>query len=1069
MVKVIKPTKLSCVQNVQTFGSAKYLVATLYYGADLSQADALVSEDQYLSISSGRMPAGTVADLGFPKGQPEVLIAGQAHAPGGIPAQSVEVSVSVGDFRKAALVFGKRFWTRQHRDDFTLTQAEPFESLPLDPRHAFGGETHAVNKLGKGFQIDHVMRQFGYAPLPNIENPKDLVLHPNDSPEPVLFGPLDVEHPLRKSCLGQVDSAWMHTTFPGPPPGFKFDYFNVAPQDQRLEEPLCGDETVFVKGMQADVPELRGHLPGLVPRLFAVHDEKAETLTEIGLKFDTLWIFGSDALAGVYYRGLLEVTDAVIHSLAGFVAGLERLSENPRSAEHYAEVFRLRTDPVDGPLHALNEQQLMPALSEADLQAVEARSRDYTEKVARKTERHLHASLEDMKSKSGLPEALLPGMKLPDVPRIPLPDPDDLVAGRVDMVGSLQKSLRAAEEFATSAHQRSAEADAFIKQSGITLPTLPEAALENAVKSADPGAGGILRSTINDLTDPAHLAETAKRLPSANASPKIEDVPEASKIKKDAVNETVDDILKQLNIISDGSGDEELFQKARARALAMPEADPFYKLKQELGNLDTPDLTAPDLGSIVPEDVADATEDFFSPAPSGAGADTAAEAAALIADTTAETKTALDQVDTALADLLPGIAGKEASPLQVISEEVGRMAAQNQDAFDANALLDEVRTAASMTVDDFYADLDQEERQLLAEQDHERSKLPEAVYPLETYSDDVRRRLGALIFERLTSGESFSRRDIAGADLSGRNLAGGRDLSGALLEKSILNDADLSQANLTAAALTEAQLANARLENVNFERANLSKSVAPNARFIDCRFSDRYWLETIFRDAVFDGSKFTEQVLSKADFSGASLQDCSFENCVFLNCIFSGAKFDKSRFTDCTFVECEAPKTSWFNCVFKKVLFTSLTAPGSDWGNMVISKSNFAGKTDLTGANLDRMTAQHVCFLGGNYRGCLFLRSKMQECSFLNCDLSHCDCRALDARRSMFTGVDLNHANLFAANLLEAQFDTCNATYASFRSANLYCANLSGLGIAGADLSGANIGRTILELPSHAD
>ncbi len=1059
MVKLIKPMKLSCIQNVQTINAEKYLVATLYFGVDLKQREALVSEDQYLSTSIARMPGGTVPDQGFPKGQAEVLVAGEAQAPEGKAAQSVEVSVSVGGFRKRALVFGNRFWTRQHSNDYTLTQAEPFERQLLEPARAFGGGTHATNKLGKGFQIDYVMQEFGYAALPNIEDPETLILHPGDAPEPVVFGPLDADHPLRKSCLGQVDGAWLHTTFPGPPPGFSFEYFNVASQDQRLATPLAGDEAIVIRGMDAETPELRSSLPGLVPRLFAVHDENAETLTEIPLKCDTLWVFGTDGLAGVYFRGLLKTSDEALATDAGLIAGLERLSDEPRSPAHYAEVFRLRTDPVDGPLHALNEQQLMPELSEAELQDIEARSNAYTEKVASKAERYLNASLEDMKAKSGLPEALHPTMNKPDVPRIPLPDPDDLLAGRVDMVASLKKTLQAMDGLRALEDKEGAAAEAFIEKSGLSLPKVPESALEEAVKSGDPQASDIFKSVVQDLIDPAHLAENAKKM--------AQEAPDNAVSTQDAVTDAVDDILKQLNIMPDVPDEEDLFQKARARALALPEADPFYKLKQQLEGLDASAFSIPDPQSLVPPDAKDAFSEVGTPeSPIDSGY---AQVAATAAELDADTKAALETVDAALADLLPGTAGKDVPPSQVIADELGRLASQNQETLDPPTLLKEAREAVSMTEDDFFADLDEDEREHLLGQDHERSKLPEAVYPLETYSDSVCKRLGDLVVERLAEGENFSRRDIAGADLSERDLASGLDLSGTLMEKACLIETNLSGANLTAAALTAARMERAWLDRADFSRANLSRCAASDARFLDCRFSERFWLEPTFKNAVFDGSEFTGQVISKGDFAGASLEGCSFENCVFLNCDFSGGKFDKSRLSNCTFIDCTAPDTSWFASGLKKVLFTDLKAPNSDWGNMTISNSNFAGKTDLSGAYLDRIDAHHVTFLGSTLSECLFLRSKMRECSFLNCDMSNSDCRALDGKRSMFTGVDLNRANLFAANLLEVQFDACEAPAASFRSANLYSANLSGLTLPAADLTGANTGRTILELPTNAD
>ena len=260
-----------------------------------------------------------------PSQSPEILVAGEARAPGGTTVKAQEIGIAVGPVTKRATVFGDRHWVKDN-GSVKLTDATPFEAMPLVPERAFGNEKHPQNPKGRGCDTGYVVDRFGYAALPNIENPRQLIKHPNDRPEPVLFGPLEHDHPLRASKIGSPSDEWIKTTFPSPPPGFDMAYFNVAPADQRLAQPLRGDEAVAVSGMSSENPLITSRLPGLRIRLFAIHDTEASRITEMAVRIETVWIFGTSEIGGVYHRGILKIADGKASDVVALVMGAELLT-----------------------------------------------------------------------------------------------------------------------------------------------------------------------------------------------------------------------------------------------------------------------------------------------------------------------------------------------------------------------------------------------------------------------------------------------------------------------------------------------------------------------------------------------------------------------------------------------------------------------------------------------------------------------------------------------------------------------------------------------------------------------
>jgi len=1072
MPDLYKPHKLSCIQNIQAIGGQNYLYATVFYGFDLTDPEAILSEAVYTETAMSNLPMGGFLDMGFPKAMSEVLIAGEARAPEGSTVQAQEIGVAVGPVRKQAMVFGDRHWVNDN-GEIKLTYAEPYQVMPLTADRAFGSETHLSNPAGKGANPQYILDHFGYAQLPNIEHPNTLIKTLTDQPEPVLFGPLSHEHPLRKAKAGRPSWEWIRSSFPEPPPGFDSAFYNMAPADQRFAEAPQGNEAFSVWGMSARRPVVQSRLPGLRVRLFAVHDTKAERLTEIGTRIETVWIFGTSEIGGMYHRGILKIADEKASDVVALIFGAERMSDEPRPASYYAEVYRLRTHPTEGAMHTLNDSQLMPDLGEAEWEAMDARSQAYSEDIALKFEKKIQFEQEDMLKKANMPSMLQPDMSLPSVPRLPLPAPEDLMAGNVDLAGMFRKLGSAGDQMEADLMKGPAAMIAKHRAAGMPLPDDMldvGKAMKTAMKSGDANAAKFLKTAAKGKTVAGDLSKYARAAVEMSTKNPPVVTPPHEEIMPGAVDEAlakIDAVLGRIdNAMSGGAGDEKLWLLVRARALALPEADPFYELKQNLEAL-TKNMkevaSRPKSGEMVTVDEALSDPDFQAPKPTDFE-----KVLNELATMPAKNKANLDKLETILAEKLPKTAGHDLPPSLALARDIEKVQVPKPDVKSVDDIIAKAEQALSMDASSFFSDLDEEASDFLLNQEHARSSMLEAVHPLEIYTPEIRKKLGDLIVEHLQKGESFARRDIADANLAGANLSR-LDLNGVFLEKADLSGANLQHTVLTGAALTEANLTGADATGADFSRTSLSGVTAKRACLDRTRYESRTWSEanftgTTFHSAVFDQIVFLECSLSEADFAGAQFVDC-----LFLKCDFSGARLQNTRFEKTMIVECDLSDSDWSDARFDRQLMTKVTAQRSRWSNASFSKSTFVGQSDLKGSIFNGIKGHYSSFLEANLDETCFLRADIRDCLFLNCAMADVDFRAARARKAVFNESILVHSDFFAADLMEAHLSSCDARFTNFRCANLYSANLTDAVMRCADLSQANLGQTILELPSAND
>ncbi|MBL8727020.1 MAG: DUF2169 domain-containing protein [Planctomycetes bacterium] len=195
----------------------------------------------------------------------------QGHAMSARPATQVDVGFRLGALTKVARVTGDRRW-EPGLLGARMSPPQPFEKLPLLYERAFGGwdrtadkeEHHQCepqNPIGTGF-VAKKGRLVPGAPLPNIEDPRDLLTSQTGRVTPVGFGFTGHDWQPRAKLAGTFDASWQEGRSPRLPKDFDRRFFLAAAPGLSSPTWLLGNESVVVIGA---TPEGRWEfsLPGI--------------------------------------------------------------------------------------------------------------------------------------------------------------------------------------------------------------------------------------------------------------------------------------------------------------------------------------------------------------------------------------------------------------------------------------------------------------------------------------------------------------------------------------------------------------------------------------------------------------------------------------------------------------------------------------------------------------------------------------------------------------------------------------------------------------------------------------
>ncbi|KKI41481.1 DUF2169 domain-containing protein [Hafnia alvei] len=264
----------------------------------------LCLEDEFIG-EMNMSPVLRESDLAPLKTACDIIINGTAYTPGGVAVPEMMAGVlmrsPLGDviLDKKIRVTGPRFYRRQGlTGQWSETEPEPFTFLPLNYRYAFGGECRVeaaseyAERVPEEFHLTEAQRGehpdrdnpplahvvcemnplgLGYAQpwylracdIQQVEAPR---LIATDSPftlkqftavldgkadwnapefQPAGFGCLSRTWVPRLRLAGTYDQEWLKTQHPDLPDDFDFNYWNCAPDDQRVPFPLPGPEFVL--------------------------------------------------------------------------------------------------------------------------------------------------------------------------------------------------------------------------------------------------------------------------------------------------------------------------------------------------------------------------------------------------------------------------------------------------------------------------------------------------------------------------------------------------------------------------------------------------------------------------------------------------------------------------------------------------------------------------------------------------------------------------------------------------------------------------------------------------------
>ena len=983
---------------------------------------------------------GGVLDAARLKPRAEVLLAGNAHAPQGLPVQAMDVGFRVGKVARRFRVFGDRHWV-DGATGMRPSPPQPFLTMPLNAQRAFGGPGFAENPAGLGHGARDLLRLGAPAALANIEDGSRPAMSPSEVLAPLLPGPVDIMAPSRQRMAGTYDTQWLQRDHPGLPADADPHIHQAAQSAQWNDGFFDGGEEIVLQGFRPDSQPWHSRLPGMRLRCFVaqVMEDGVEVTREVPLRIDTVWLFPEAGLGVAIHRGALPVSDPDAKDIATLMLAYERMSDPQRDPAHYQEQLRLRTDPATAGHYMLRESPLKPERSAADRArraAAKARMREALEARMRLVWQVQTKKIEQM---AGLPPGMLPIPPpdldaLPDFPMITQEEIDEL---DIDLGEIWEAADRMLEEPRRMLEEMQKHKPANLGDLLAMVRTMP------TPKGMDNAEWDEFLATIDDAMDADKIVEKAGLEAAGDERERLEQ----------AIRQAMNPPPRPT---------EQVWIELEGRILRDTSVHPLMRAFDEMPPLDMLDDVAG----------ADQPPEGVTRQPSQPFPDIDALLAGLeLGDPPPGRDPAslpdLEATRTALAEgigrALPGLAHLPPG------EALARLSEQFSSPADVASSPEAIREKITNSLADARAKV---ERLVLGDDFVPLRRIsPAASSEAIAWDDSFAPRLLALIATlRAQPGPDGS----ADAGLEGRDFAHvrlpGLALPGAALSRSMWERTDLNQADFGGAALhqavfAEAELRGARLSGATLTEANLSRARLDGAALDDTDLSRSVWLQSHAAEAVFSratlvGIMFMQCDLGRTCFAGATLRECIFMDCDLTAVDLSGARLDRCIFMKCPMDGLRAGSATLENCAFVEAPMLGADFTSCRFRNVAVVQGKLAGASFqlAIGENLSLLGADLV---GADFSGCdmpavVLMEARLEKASFVRARM----------RRAIFLNAQAEGANFSGADLFEGQFRRAMLKHCNFHGASLYSADLDDVELMFADLTAANIRHTWMERPS---
>jgi hypothetical protein len=281
--------------------------ATFNIGKDFTLADEQlkpVAADEYWT-EPGKSSLKSASDMHIGKAATDIIMIGHACAPEQKETTQMDVGVSVGAVKKQVRIFGDRHWQAGR-----ITAPAPFKTMAMVYEKAFGGLHVVENKLdsaetrnpvGRGFAGKRKAEEMNGVPLPNLEDPTQLIREYSDTPNPACFAFCAPNWHPRVDYAGTYDEEWKTARAPYLPKDFDKRFLNMAHPDLVYPGFLQGGEPVQITGMHP-----RGTLQFDVPQVgLATHITMAGRVEQPNFDLETLILDPNQLKLSMVWRAAL--------------------------------------------------------------------------------------------------------------------------------------------------------------------------------------------------------------------------------------------------------------------------------------------------------------------------------------------------------------------------------------------------------------------------------------------------------------------------------------------------------------------------------------------------------------------------------------------------------------------------------------------------------------------------------------------------------------------------------------------------------------------------------------------
>jgi len=325
-MKILKDTNISLLVKSFLLDNQDYLSVSILYYFDLNNPDVPLLE-QVMYRETAEMLGKEILDYAMPKQKAEVLLYGSCynHTP---QEGASHVRLICGDVKKELYVFGDRRW-----ENTFISKPKPFKKMPLIYDLAVPRDENL---------------------LPNIEDPKRLMVDKTQKIKPAGFMPQKLTSKENMKKLGTYDEKWKKELWPGFAKDMDYTFFNIAPLDQQSDDFFQPSQEITLVNMHPDKQKISSKIPDSFVRCFITKQKRREVedFVEVSLKRDTIWLFPEIQRGLIIFRGVTEIADEVYGDVKYLNIKTIKPDENSKTLKEYYELQKeelKRKVPQDNP------------------------------------------------------------------------------------------------------------------------------------------------------------------------------------------------------------------------------------------------------------------------------------------------------------------------------------------------------------------------------------------------------------------------------------------------------------------------------------------------------------------------------------------------------------------------------------------------------------------------------------------------------------------------------------------------------------------------------------------------